>query len=230
MMSEKIVEIKRVSKVVKGGRLFAFTALSVVGDGKGRVGFGLAKGQEVQVAVQKSLDVAKRNVISVPLKESTIQYPIEASSGASKIFLKPAIPGTGIIAGGAMRAVLELVGVRDVLTKIYGSTNAMNVVRATFKALESMVSKKDVLIRRGKLEGVSDRQLQQEQLKRERRQREERADVGPGKQGGADKLGVSGGSDTGKTKVQSKAEKKIKSLKERAKKMRTGKKPAGRKK
>lgn len=149
-MIEKLVQVNRVSKVVKGGRIFSFTALTVVGDGKGRVGFGHGKAREVPAAIQKAMEAARRNMISVDLKGNTLQYPIKARHGASKIFMKPASEGTGVIAGGAMRAVLEIAGVQNVLAKCYGSTNPMNVVRATFNGLKSMSSPEDVAAKRGK--------------------------------------------------------------------------------
>ena len=149
-MQEKLVTIRRVTKVVKGGRLFGFTALSVVGDGKGRVGFGQGKARELQMAIQKSQEAARRNMAQVWLKGTTLQYAIKSKYGASKIFMKPAAPGTGVIAGGAMRAVLELAGVKDVLAKCYGSTNASNVVHATLKGLMNMRSAREIASKRGK--------------------------------------------------------------------------------
>src|SRR5690606_12505721 len=119
-LQEKLVQVNRVAKVVKGGWIFAFTALTVVGDGKGRVGFGRGKAREVPVAIQKAMDAACKNMINVPLNGNTLQYPIRAHHGASKIFMQPASEGTGIIAGGAMRAVLEVAGVQNVLAKCYG--------------------------------------------------------------------------------------------------------------
>lgn len=148
-LQEKLVQINRVAKVVKGGRIFGFTALTVVGDGKGRVGFGRGKAREVSVAIQKAMDHAHRNMIKVELRGNTLQYPLRASHGASKVFMQPASEGTGIIAGGAMRSVLELAGVQDVLAKCYGSTNPVNVVRATIKGLASMRSPEDVAAKRG---------------------------------------------------------------------------------
>ena len=118
-LQEKLVQINRVAKVVKGGRIFGFTALTVVGDGNGRVGFGRGKAREVPVAIQKAMDQARRNMIKVDLKGHTLQYPVKARHGASKIYMQPASEGTGIIAGGAMRSVLELAGVHDVLAKCY---------------------------------------------------------------------------------------------------------------
>ena len=149
-LQEKLVQVNRVAKVVKGGRIFGFTALTVVGDGNGKVGFGRGKAREVPVAIQKAMEAARRNMISVDLNGDTIQYPIKANHGASKIYMQPASQGTGVIAGGAMRAVLELAGVHNVLAKCYGSTNPVNVVRATFKALRDMKSPDDVAAKRGK--------------------------------------------------------------------------------
>jgi len=149
-MNEKLVQVNRVSKVVKGGRIFSFTALTVVGDGKGKVGFGRGKAREVPAAIQKAMEAARRNMIQVDLKGTTIQYPIRAHHGASKIYMQPASEGTGVIAGGAMRAVLEIAGVQNVLAKCYGSTNPVNVVRATFKGLKNMRSVEDVAAKRGK--------------------------------------------------------------------------------
>ncbi|MCF7981488.1 MAG: 30S ribosomal protein S5 [Pseudomonadales bacterium] len=149
-MQEKLVQVNRVAKVVKGGRIFGFTALTVVGDGNGRVGFGRGKAREVPVAIQKAMESARRNMISVNLNGHTLQYPIKARHGASKVYMQPASEGTGIIAGGAMRAVLELAGVQNVLAKCYGSTNPVNVVRATFKGLQSMKAPEDIAAKRGK--------------------------------------------------------------------------------
>jgi len=147
---EKLVQVNRVAKVVKGGRIFAFTALTVVGDGNGKVGFGSGKAREVPVAIQKALEAARRNMVKIDLNGTTLQHQINARHGSSKVYLQPASDGTGIIAGGAMRAVLEVAGVQNVLAKCYGSTNPMNVVRATVKGLASMKSPEDVAAKRGK--------------------------------------------------------------------------------
>lgn len=149
-LQEKLVQVNRVAKVVKGGRIFGFTALIVVGDGKGRVGFGRGKSREVPTAIQKAVEAAKRNMITVQLDGDTLQYPIKARHGASKVYMQPASQGTGIIAGGAMRSVLELVGVHNVLAKCYGSTNPVNVVRATVNGLRDMRSPQQVAAKRGK--------------------------------------------------------------------------------
>lgn len=149
-LQEKLVQVNRVAKVVKGGRIFGFTALTVVGDGEGRVGFGRGKAREVPVAIQKAMDAARRNMIDVPLKGTTLQYPINARHGGSKVYMQPASEGTGIIAGGAMRAVLEVAGVQNVLAKCYGSTNPVNVVRATINGLKAMQSPDGVAAKRGK--------------------------------------------------------------------------------
>jgi len=147
---EKLVQVNRVAKTVKGGRIFTFTALTVVGDGKGRVGFGRGKSREVPAAIQKAMEAARRNMIQVDLNGTTLQYPIKSAHGASKVFMQPASEGTGIIAGGAMRAVLEVAGVQNVLAKCYGSTNPVNVVHATFKGLKTMQSPDSVAAKRGK--------------------------------------------------------------------------------
>lgn len=147
---EKLVQVNRVAKTVKGGRIFAFTALTVVGDGKGRVGFGRGKAREVPIAIQKAMESARRNMINVDLNGDTIQYPTKGRHGASKVYMQPASAGTGVIAGGAMRAVLEITGVQNVLAKCYGSTNPVNVVRATFSALEAMQSPEAIAAKRGK--------------------------------------------------------------------------------
>jgi len=148
-LQEKLVQVNRVAKVVKGGRIFGFTALTVVGDGNGRVGFGRGKAREVPVAIQKAMDQARRNMVKVNLRGHTLQYPVKARHGASRVFMQPASEGTGVIAGGAMRSVLELAGVHDVLAKCYGSTNPVNVVRATVKGLASMHSPDDIAAKRG---------------------------------------------------------------------------------
>ncbi len=147
---EKLIQVNRVAKTVKGGRIFTFTALTVVGDGKGRVGYGRGKSREVPAAIQKAMEAARRNMIQVELNGTTLQYPIRAVHGASNIYMQPASEGTGVIAGGAMRAVLEVAGVHNVLAKCYGSTNPVNVVQATFKGLKNMQSPESVAAKRGK--------------------------------------------------------------------------------
>lgn len=149
-LSEKLVAVKRVAKVVKGGRQFGFTALTVVGDGKGRVGLGRGKAREVPAAIQKAMEEARKSMIGVPLKGSTLQYAITARHGAAKVHMQPASEGTGIIAGGAMRAVFEVLGVRDVLAKCIGSRNPINVVRATIKGLSGMSDPEAIAAKRGK--------------------------------------------------------------------------------
>jgi len=149
-LQEKLVQVNRVAKVVKGGRIFGFTALTVVGDGNGKVGFGRGKAREVPVAIQKAMDAARRNMVQVQLTEGTLQYAVNARHGASKVYMQPASDGTGVIAGGAMRAVLEVAGVQNVLAKCYGSTNPVNVVRATVNGLAKMRSPEDVAAKRGK--------------------------------------------------------------------------------
>lgn len=147
---EKLVGINRVAKVVKGGRLFGFTALTVVGDGKGRVGMGRGKAREVPAAIQKAMESARRSMIQVPLKGGTLQYAITATHGAAKVYMQPASEGTGIIAGGPMRAVFEVLGVRDVLAKCIGSPNPINVIRATINGLDGMKSPDAIAAKRGK--------------------------------------------------------------------------------
>lgn len=149
-MIEKLISVNRVSKTVKGGRQFGFAALTVVGDGKGNIGFGRGKAREVPVAVQKAMEHARKNMFKVSLNGKTLQYPITANHGAAKVFMQPASEGTGIIAGGAMRAIFEAVGVSDVLAKCIGSNNSVNVVRATVKGLKNMSSPEDVAAKRGK--------------------------------------------------------------------------------
>lgn len=147
---EKLVTVNRVAKVVKGGRQFGFTALTVVGDGEGRVGYGYGKAREVPAAIQKAMESARKNMITVSIKDGTLQYPLSARHGAAKVYMQPASEGTGIIAGGAMRAVFEVVGVHNVLAKCIGSSNPMNVLRATIRGLEQMRSPEEVATRRGK--------------------------------------------------------------------------------
>jgi small subunit ribosomal protein S5 len=150
-LNEKLVSINRVAKVVKGGRRFGFAALVVVGDGKGRVGFGSGKAREVPEAIRKAGEQARRNLMRVPLREGrTLHHDVEGHYGAGRVVLRAASPGTGIIAGGPMRAVFEVLGVQDVVTKSVGSSNPHNMVRATFGALNSLVSPRAVAAKRGK--------------------------------------------------------------------------------
>jgi small subunit ribosomal protein S5 len=147
---EKLVAVNRVAKVVKGGRQFGFTALTVVGDGAGRVGFGYGKARELPLAIQKAMQVARKSLLEVNLKNDTLQYQMKGRHGATRVFMQPASEGTGIIAGGAMRAVFECAGVRNVLAKSYGSRNPINVVRATIGALQNMRSPRQIAAKRGK--------------------------------------------------------------------------------
>ena len=147
---EKLVSVRRTAKVVKGGRIFGFSVITVVGDGKGKVGVGSGKAREVPEAIRKAMEDAKRNLIEVPMRGTTLHHETIAWHGASKVFMRPASDGTGIIAGGAMRAVFEVAGVQNVLAKCYGSTNAVNVVRATIKALSNQFGPDVVAAKRGK--------------------------------------------------------------------------------
>ncbi len=147
---EKLVAVNRVAKVVKGGRQFGFTALTVVGDGRGTVGFGYGKAREVPVAIQKAMQAARKNLATIALKNATLHYALKGSHGTTRVYMQPAADGTGLIAGGSMRAVFECAGVRNVLAKSHGSRNPINVVRATFKALTSIQSPEDIAAKRGK--------------------------------------------------------------------------------
>ena len=149
-MIEKLVAVNRVSKTVKGGRQFTFTALTVVGDGDGRVGFGYGKAREVPVAIQKSMEQARRGMSTVELNNGTLWHVVKSRHGAANVFMKPASEGTGVIAGGAMRAVLEAVGVKNVLAKAQGSRNPINLVRATLRGLTEMHSPGTIAAKRGK--------------------------------------------------------------------------------
>jgi small subunit ribosomal protein S5 len=149
-LQEKLVAVNRTAKVVKGGRQFGFTALTVVGDGAGRVGFGFGKAREVPVAISKAMTQARKNLVNVSLSNDTLHYAVNGTHGATRVFMQPASTGTGVIAGGGMRAVLECAGVRNVLAKSYGSRNPVNVVRATIKALAAIRSPDDIAAKRGK--------------------------------------------------------------------------------
>ncbi|KPK39914.1 MAG: 30S ribosomal protein S5 [Gammaproteobacteria bacterium SG8_47] len=149
-LQERLIAVRRVAKVVKGGRQFGFSALTVVGDGNGRVGMGRGTAREVPVAISKAMENARKNMVEVKLKGGTVQYPMTAEYGAAKVYMQPASEGTGVIAGGAMRAVFDVVGVRDILAKCIGTNNPINVVRATLKGLAQMTSPEDVAAKRGK--------------------------------------------------------------------------------
>ncbi len=148
-LEERVVQINRVAKVVKGGRRFSFSAVVVVGDGSGHVGAGLGKAGEVPEAIRKGVEDAKKNIIKIPMVGTTIPHEVKVEFGASRVMLKPASQGTGVIAGGSVRAVLEAAGVRDILSKIYGSTNPVNVTRATIEALRGLHSAEELSARRG---------------------------------------------------------------------------------
>ena len=149
-LSEKVVAINRVAKTVKGGRVMKFSALMVVGDGKGKVGYGLGKAAEVPEAIRKGLEAAKKNMITVSLAGTSIPHEVIGEFGAGRVLMKPAAPGTGVIAGGPMRAVFEAVGIRNVVAKAYGSTNPYNLVRATIQALNNLRSPAEIAAKRGK--------------------------------------------------------------------------------
>lgn len=149
-LQEKLVSVSRTAKVVKGGRVFGFSVLVVVGDGNGKIGLGRGKAKEVPVAIQKAMEHARKSMITIPLAGTTIHHEIVWRFGASKVFMKPASEGTGIIAGGAMRAVFEVLGVQNVLAKSIGSSNPVNAVRATIDALKSMATPDYVAAKRGK--------------------------------------------------------------------------------
>ncbi|MBS1186232.1 MAG: rpsE [Burkholderiaceae bacterium] len=149
-LREKMISINRVTKVVKGGRIMGFAALTVVGDGDGRIGMGKGKSKEVPVAVQKAMEEARRNMIKVPLKSGTLHHTITGKHGASKVLLNPAKDGTGVIAGGAMRAIFEVMGVHNVVAKSFGSNNPYNLVRATLNAFTAMNAPSEIAAKRGK--------------------------------------------------------------------------------
>ncbi|MGF1689230.1 30S ribosomal protein S5 [Photobacterium japonica] len=148
-LNEKLIAVNRVSKTVKGGRIFSFTALTVVGDGNGRIGFGYGKAREVPAAIQKAMEKARRNMVTVSLNDGTLHHAVKGAHTGSKVYMQPASEGTGIIAGGAMRAVLEVAGIRNVLAKAYGSTNPINVVRATIDGLSGINSPEKIAAKRG---------------------------------------------------------------------------------
>src|SRR2546423_191570 len=149
-LADRVVRVNRVAKVVKGGRKFSFSALIVVGDMNGRVGAGIGKAREVTEAIRKGMEVAKRNMITVPMVGTTIPHAVEYKWGAARIMLKPAAPGTGVISGGAMRAVIETAGIKDILTKSHGTNNPINTVRATLAALQTLKTAAQVAELRGK--------------------------------------------------------------------------------
>ena len=149
-LKEKMIAVNRVTKVVKGGRILGFAALTVVGDGDGRIGMGKGKSREVPVAVQKAMEEARRKMVKVSLKGSTLHHAVEGRHGASRVYLSPAVEGTGVIAGGPMRAIFEVVGVHNVVAKSHGSSNPYNLVRATLNALQKMTTPSEIAAKRGK--------------------------------------------------------------------------------
>jgi small subunit ribosomal protein S5 len=149
-LKEKMIAVNRVTKVVKGGRILGFAALTVVGDGDGRIGMGKGKAREVPVAVQKAMERARRGMSRIPLKNGTLHHRVEAKHGAAKVMLAPAQEGTGVIAGGPMRAIFDVMGVRNIVAKSHGSTNPYNMVRATLKALEQLRTPAEIAAKRGK--------------------------------------------------------------------------------
>lgn len=150
-IQEKLVAVNRTAKVVKGGRIFGFSALVVVGNGRGKLGFGRGKAREVPAAIQKAMENARRNMVQIELKGKTLQHPIIGRHGATRVMMRPASEGTGIIAGNAMRAVFEVMGVENVLAKCIGSSNPVNVVRATIRGLTMMASPESIALKRGKM-------------------------------------------------------------------------------
>ncbi|MGL5987210.1 MAG: 30S ribosomal protein S5 [Burkholderiales bacterium] len=149
-LREKMVSVNRVTKVVKGGRIMGFAALTVVGDGNGGIGMGKGKSKEVPVAVQKAMDEARRRLVKVPLKNGTLQHTVVGKHGATTVFMQPAPDGTGIIAGGPMRAVFEVMGIHNITAKCHGSTNPYNLVRATLNGLQNMRTPEQIAAKRGK--------------------------------------------------------------------------------
>ncbi|MBQ0959166.1 30S ribosomal protein S5 [Ideonella sp. 4Y11] len=149
-LKEKMIAVNRVTKVVKGGRTLSFAALTVVGDGDGRVGMGKGKAKEVPVSVQKAMDSARRNMVKVPLKNGTIHHVVKGHHGAARVLMMPAPAGTGIIAGGPMRAVFEVLGITDIVAKSHGTSNAYNMVRATLDALKNVSTPASIAAKRGK--------------------------------------------------------------------------------
>ncbi|MDQ7782186.1 MAG: 30S ribosomal protein S5 [Desulfomonilaceae bacterium] len=162
-LKDRVVHLSRVAKVVKGGRRFSFSAVVVVGDGQGRVGYGLGKANEVPEAIRKGVERAKASMVEVPIINGSVPHEITGKYGAARVFLKPAGSGTGVIAGGAVRAVMEAVGVRDILTKCIGTNNPHNVVKATFEGLKGLRTQKQILKKLGKANSAEEEEQSQEE-------------------------------------------------------------------
>lgn len=179
-IQEKVVHINRVAKVVKGGRRFSLTALVVVGDENGRAGYGMGKAKEVPAAISKAVAKAKKNMINVPMKGSTVTHQILGQFGAGRVLLKPAAPGTGIIAGGPVRSIMDVAGIKDILAKSLGSTNPLNIVKATFQGLESLKEVNKVAALRGiKVEDVLPKKLAEVSTEKKQEVKAEKQEVKP---------------------------------------------------
>lgn len=197
-LEERLVKVNRVAKVIKGGRRFAFGSIVVVGDGNGRVGVGMGKALEVPDSIRKGVDKAKRSMINVPIDGSTIPHEVEATFGGARVLLKPASPGTGVIAGGGVRAVIEVAGVRDILTKSLGSSNQINVVQATLEALKMLEAEEQVVRRRQRNRSTIRRPFAHEAGMEAMRPRRQATPVAPAPERGNRGSGRRGGSGGGR--------------------------------